>query len=256
MYVVNKIVGCLVSPLALFWLATLAAFALWRLRRARMAAALLCLGFAWLWIWSMPATGRIVGAPLERPYLAADERVPAVEAYPEAAAIVLLGGGMGVETNLSDMAEMFANADRVWHAVRLFKAGKAPRIVATGIGVRESTGGLLADFGVPAEAVSFLEARNTEEEARAVAAASGTNASPTKMLLVTSAWHMRRALFTFNRYAPSLDCVPSPSDFENSFFAVRPVRAKDFLPDSSSLDANVRSFREWFGYYGYKWLRR
>ncbi len=257
MYIANKIVGYLVSPLALFWLASLASLVLWRVRRVRMAWAVLVLAFAWLWFWAMPVTGRLVGVPLERAYLTAGGRVPDVASYPEASALVLLGGGMDAATNVSDVAEMFSNADRVWHAARLFRAGKAPRIVATGDGARESTVGLLCDFGVPADAITCLDARNTEEEARAVQDLVGAGAEGRpKVLLVTSAWHMRRAQFTFNRYAPSLDIVPSPADFENSYFAAKPVKANDFLPDSRALDLNVRSFREWFGYFGYRWLRR
>ncbi len=107
----------------------------------------------------------VVGAPLEREFLV-DGRVPMVETFPEADAIILLGGGMGAETNLSQYAEMSAGADRVWQAARLYKAGKASKIIATGDYARDTTLPLLKEFGVGEEAVSFLDARTTEEEAK------------------------------------------------------------------------------------------
>lgn len=59
----------------------------------------------------------VVGVPLEREFLV-EGRVPPVETFPAADAIVLLGGSMGVETNSSSYAEMSASADRVWQAAR------------------------------------------------------------------------------------------------------------------------------------------
>ena len=63
------------------------------------ALPILCgLTVAWLWLWMTPVMTRVIGEPLEREFLVGG-RVPAVESFPEANAIVLLGGGMGVETN-------------------------------------------------------------------------------------------------------------------------------------------------------------
>ena len=73
----------------------------------------------------------IVGVPLEREFLV-DGRVPMVESFPEADVIVLLGGSMGIETNTSSYAEMATSADRVWQTARLYKAGKAQQVIATG----------------------------------------------------------------------------------------------------------------------------
>jgi len=48
----------------------------------------------------------------------------------------------------------------------LFKAGKASKIIATGDYAKDTTLPLLKEFGVGEDAVSFLDARTTEEEAR------------------------------------------------------------------------------------------
>ena len=167
MYYLNKIVGWVTSPIAVTFLVAVVGIVLARFGRRRLGLGLIGVAVVWLWLWATPVMTRVIGDPLEREFLVGG-RVPTVESFPEADAIVLLGGGMGGETNLSNYAEMSAGADRVWQAARLWKAGKAPRIIATGDGARESTLGLLKDFGVDEKCVEFLDARNTEEEAKGV----------------------------------------------------------------------------------------
>lgn len=204
----------------------------------------------WLWLWATPLMSRIVGASLERPYLV-DGRVPRIESFPQADAILLLGGGMGADTNLSSYAEMWTSADRVWQAARLYKAGKALRVIATGGGVVDSTAGLLFDFGVPKEAVIFDEApRNTEEEAKAAAKRKDKT-----VLVVTSAWHMKRALLMFSKYAPAVKAIPAPADFENSLAGVDSCSFLDLIPSPPSLMWNTVTFHEWLGIIGYTWFR-
>ena len=208
----------------------------------------------------------IVGAPLEREFLVGGQ-VPAVESFPEADAIVVLGGSMGSDTNLSGYAEMWTSADRVWQAARLWKAGKAPRIIATGDGARESTLGLLKDFGVNEKCVEFLDARNTEEEAMGVerffnrvdrvegeSGVSGQSVKP-KVLLVTSAWHMKRARMMFEKYAKDVEVLCAPADFEMSMTARRMCGLKDVLPDYNAFMLNSVAFHEWVGIVGYGVMR-
>ena len=203
---------------------------------------------------------RFVGAPLEREFLVGG-RVPAVESFPEADAIVVLGGSMGSDTNLNGYAEMWTSADRVWQAARLWKAGKAPRIIATGDGARESTLGLLKDFGVDEKCVEFLGARNTEEEARVVgevvfnAEKQRGREAESKILLVTSAWHMKRARLMFEKYAKGAEVVCAPADFECSFRGAVPFSFRELLPDTYMFHLNSVAFHEWVGIVGYKVLR-
>ena len=107
---------------------------------------------------------RWIGGALEREW-----PIVKAEDAPKADAIVLLGGGMGSNTNVYPYAEMWNGADRVWHAARLYKAGKAPIVIPTGCNERESAVPLLRDLGVPESAILVEdEARNTEENARFV----------------------------------------------------------------------------------------
>ena len=207
MYYINKIVGFVVSPIGGAIAGLLCSLAFSRLGRKRVAQWVGGLTIVWLWLWMTPIMTWVVGVPLEREFLV-DGRVPLVEAFPEADAIVLLGGSMGIETNLSSYAEMWPSADRVWQTARLYKAGKAPIVIATGNGAIDTTLPLLKDFGLPGGIVSFHDARNTEEEAKLV-----ERMGYKKILLVTSAWHMKRARLMFEMYAPSVEVVCAPADF-------------------------------------------
>ena len=246
MYYINKIVGFLVSPIGGAIAGGVVAVVCARLERKRMAKWVGGLTVAWLWLWMTPIMTWVVGVPLEREFLV-DGKVPAVEAFPEADVIVLLGGSMGVETNLSPHAEMWTSADRVWQAARLYRAGKANKIIATGNGAVDTTLPLLLDFGVAKDDVSFMDAVNTEEEAKGIA-----KDECKKILLVTSAWHMKRARLMFEKYAPEIEVICAPADFENSITARKGI---SLIPDFNVFALNSVAFHEWVGIVGYTIFR-
>ena len=257
MYYLNKIIGFLISPIGIAIAGLVIAVVCAWLKRVRLAKCIGGFTVIWLWLWMTPFMTRFVGAPLEREFLV-DGRVPAVESFPEVDAIVVLGGSMGSDTNLNGYAEMSTSADRVWQAARLWKAGKASRIIATGDGARESTLGFLKDFGVDEKCVEFLDARNTEEEARVVgevvfnAEKQRGREAESKILLVTSAWHMKRARMMFEKYAKGVEVVCAPADFEMSMAA---KKGWSVLPDAYMLHLNSVAVHEWVGIVGYEVMR-
>src|SRR5690606_3989740 len=110
------------------------------------------------------------------------------------------------------------SADRVWHAARLYHAGKAQRLLLSGGTVRTGDGSeaeamrrLLLDLGVPDEALGLEDASvNTSSNAARTAEllrAAGID----HILLVTSALHMPRARAAFER--TGLTVFPAPTDF-------------------------------------------
>lgn len=249
MYYINKIVGFLVSPIGGAIAGGIIAVVCARLGRKRLAKWIGGLTVAWLWLWMTPIMTWVVGVPLEREFLV-DGRVPMVETFPEADAIILLGGGIGADTNRNSYAEMSAGADRVWQAARLFKAEKAPMIVSTGFYPQDTTLPLLKDFGLSEECVSFLKAKNTEEEAKGIA-----KMGYKKILLVTSAWHTKRARLMFEKYAPEIEVVCAPADFEQTMMADNFFSPKAILPDVNALYLNSVAFHEWVGIIGYRVFR-
>ena len=190
---------------------------------------------------------------------ALEDSYPIVNAEdaPMADAIVILGGGMGANTNVYPYAEMWGGADRVWHAARLYKAGKAPIVIPTGSGERESTVPLLIDLGVPASAI-FVEdkARNTEENAKFVETVLATKDTKyATILLVTSAWHMRRSVLMFKKYAPNLKIIPAATDYEALVKTGKGFGWGDLLPSGDCLAANSYCCKEYIGYWGYSFFR-
>ena len=249
MFYFNKFVGFVISPIGITMLGGLSALLCAWFKRPRLAKWLVWSVVVWLWLWMTPIMTWVVGVPLEREFLV-DGRVPTVETFPEADAIVLLGGSMDIETNLSSYAEMWTSADRVWQTARLYKVGKAPKIIATGIGARDTTLPLLKDFGLPGEVVEFYDARNTEEEAKRI-----EKMGYKKVLLVTSAWHTKRARLMFEKYASDVEVISAPADFENSMMAKRSFALRSLLPDFNAFVLNSVAFHEWVGIVGYKFLR-
>lgn len=248
MFYVNKVVGWVMSPLGVFFLGLLAGAALRTFggrRTRRLGSALVVFVAAFLWLFSCGVTTRLIGVPLE------GDEAPLADTLELGGCdmIVLLGGGMGAHETCG-RAEMFSSADRAWEAARLWKAQADGNLKLTlsGGGVERSTVPLLKDLGVDENAfVFFPEARNTEEEARMIAA-SGAR----RVRLVTSAWHMPRAKTLFER--AGLEVIPAPTDYEMHFVAEPPLSFGDFLPNADSLLRNSLAAKEWVARFCY-WLK-
>ena len=256
MYYVNKIVGWVLSPMGILFLGLAFTWAVravsLKLRASRFGVHRWIVGLtlAFTWLMGCGITIRLIGVPLE-----VDE--VDLMTLPKADAIILLGGGMGVHEKCG-RPEMFAGADRVWAAAQLYRAGKAPIVFVTGTNNLATTSGLLADFGVPTNILrSVSGARNTEEEAKGIVRLFDCNAcaSRPKVLLVTSAWHMKRAKMMFEKYAPGLEVVAAPADYEMHAMAERPIEFGDFLPNAEALARNSYALKEWVARIGYAILR-
>src|SRR5262245_1351236 len=138
-------------------------------------------------------------------------------------AIVVLGGSIGPAIPpLRPDPELFDSSDRVWHAARLFHRGVAPRIIVSGVAYAVATGEappsqteavamrqFLLALGVPDDRI-IMEGRslNTIENMRETRALVG----PAQVALVTSAYHMPRAL-RLARQA-DLNAAAFPTDWQ------------------------------------------
>ena len=126
----------------------------------------------------------------------------AIADLPEADAILVLGGGVGGAMAPRVIPQLATGASRTWYGARLWKAGKAPEIVAVGgarHGVPESAAiaEFLVDLGVdPAAILQESQSRSTVENALFVKPLLATHQIH-RALLVTSALHMPRALAIF-----------------------------------------------------------
>ncbi len=75
------------------------------------------------------------------------------------------------------------------------------------------------------------------------------------VLLVTSACHMRRSLYMFEKYAPEIECLPAATDYQALPWRDYPFRWRHILPDAGAFVRNNAFIHEYIGYYGYKWFR-
>lgn len=241
---ISKIAIALISPLgtALFLGALGLFFGL--LRRNRICVVLGTIAMTWLSLWSLPATSFWLREQVESafPFVPIHE-LPAVEA------VIVLGGTMSPPQGEQHFPDLLSAADRVWHAARIYRAGKAPLLVLSGGSDRvfsltseaESMKLMLQDFGVPEEAMVLeSESRNTRENARFTAEIL-RNLNVQTIILVTSALHMRRAIAIFR--AEGFIVIPASTDHEGH----KPPRLQRWIPDTNALDGSGRAMKEIIG---------
>lgn len=248
--IINHVISAVIEPFTVSFVGLAVGLILLALRFRRAGWTVTLCAMAWLYFCATPMISCFVGRPLEQLY-----PPTAIEKLPQADAIVLLSGGMCGSTNVWDYGEMWSAADRVWHAGRLWKAGKAPILLTTGIEEDNSTVNLLRDLGVPESAiVTERESLNTEENAKFTERTlkARSNARTFKVLLVTSAWHMRRSVLMFRKYTPDIEVIPAAADYENSAWAAWTKWYGLIRPSGSNLDVSARILKEVVGYWGYK----
>jgi len=247
----DKVFTALLSPLGTaLALMVLAAGLGWsaagRRRWTRAAWTLGAAAWLWLGVWSLPVASHALRRAVEAPY----PPVP-VQALEKAQAIVVLGGGIRPAEVAGQPPDLGQAADRMWHAARLFHAGKAPLVVLSGghspqdsaESEAQAMQRFMVDLGVPAAAMRLEErSRNTRQNAQFTAEmlrAQGVQ----HVLLVTSALHMRRARALFE--AQGLTVTPAATDHEARTRFSAP--AETWLPNTDALDGSARAMKELVG---------
>lgn len=253
----SKVLPVLASPFSLGLLILMGGSLLALFRRQRAALWMTVVGLLTLVLPAMPPVGMRLAAGLE------GEFPPlSVTDSAEADVIILLGGDVALPLSPRLASEIHGN--RTLHAFRLFRAGKAPYLLITGgnafpqEGVHPEahyTAQILKEWGVPAEAL-IIEQRSRNTRQNAVASSELIKKRGFKrVLLVTSALHMPRAVGAFR--AVGLDVVPSPTHFR----AVRRNQPKllDWIPTLRGLSRFIQASREYLGLAVYRyrgWIKR
>jgi len=163
---------------------------------------------------STPCVSSFLTRQLEQNYPPAP-----VNAIGVADAIVVLGGGNAVPESVSGVWTPKPGSWRYWYAACLFHAGKAPVIVVAGGPLDHKVIAALSsneilDFlvkaGVPGEAIVKLPDSASTAQNALFAKPVVRARSFRRVLLVTSALHMPRALAIFR--AVGIDAIPASSD--------------------------------------------
>ena len=66
---------------------------------------------------------------------------------------------------------------------------------------------------------------------------------------------MKRTMLVYGKYAPGVEAVPAPCDFDNTLGLARTRSWMSILPDPAAFMGNSVAFHEWLGYFGYRCLR-
>lgn len=245
----TKIMTLLIYPLTwVIGLLLLAWLLQWR-QRHRLSQMSLFFGLVLLWIMAMPTTGQWLLWQLEKQYPA-----QAIADYPTADVIILLGGGLkGAAPPIRPLPEMENAADRIWLAAELYRAGKAPIIIASGgtldwLGSRQSEATamklLLTRFSVPeTQIIEEDKSLNTAENAM-YSAQICVELSPKRILLVTSASHMPRSIALFKHAFPHAEIIAASTDVRVTTIGDHLL---DWLPQASAFELFNPAWHEWMG---------
>lgn len=253
-YLLSKLLPLLVLPFGLSLLLLLVGL-IGRWRWPLIIALLL------LWVFSLGLVSQGLWRWLEAPW-----QRQAATAAPNADAIVVLSGGRHPAPGIARVSE-WVDPDRFLAGVDLYRAGKAPRLLFTG-GVSPFRHGQPPEgqlylqeakqLGIPATVIaSTPPVINTSEEAIAIRRVferipSPPSVSSKRILLVTSAFHMRRAKRLFERQG--FQVFPYPVDFQARGSWAGPVWSDptQWLPTARSLEGSSRALRELIGRLVYR----
>ncbi|MFN8709391.1 MAG: YdcF family protein [Planctomyces sp.] len=249
--VAEKIATIVVMPAGLLWLFLLFS-ASWAVA-IRQKAAAACLMVCWM-IFSIIGSGYVadrLAKSLEGPYLTID---PLKEEPFEA--IVLLGGGGGVGAN--GRVQGNGSGDRMLLAAQMYHQGLTKKLICTGqrIETMDSSGVdpaevsrlILTSLGVPDSAIEKLGGRNTSEEMIALGERFGESKDDVRVGLITSAWHLPRALRLAGKqgFYPS----PLPADFRSSSSRGEPTSGElieAMIPSGNAFSLNSALMKEYLG---------
>ena len=251
MIYLHKIIPLITSPL--FFTLTLLAISI-VLRKSKfikLKSFLIFLSFLTLFIFSNPLISNKLVKYIEMPY-----QPLKLSEVPESDYIVVLSGMMLHQ--VKDDVYEWSDPDRFFAGVKLLNANKGKKIIFTG-GLlpwekkKKTEGELLKnksiEFGIDENDILITKkVQNTYEEANAIYHLID---SKSKIILVTSAFHMKRAEFLFKKH--TFNVFPYPVDFKSKN---NKITILDFIPSAVSLRKSSFVIREVLGkmYYRIKFL--
>ena len=233
----------LIPPTVLILFAALAAWAtLWR---PHVGAAVAIITTSLLYLAALPV---IAARMLEE----VEIKTPAKSDFSAAQAIVVLGGGVHPGDG-----EMVPDTLGPWSLERVAFAAQAYRQLnlrvavsgghVAGAHVSEASlmkAALETQFNVP---VTWIDDRSRTTYENAVFTTKLLKAdNVTTVVLVTQAWHMRRALWSFERAGLQAIPYPAPPTFDES------DRLDDYLPSISALERSYHALHEAIGLAYYR----
>ena len=256
-FLLSKLLPQLAYPLGLGLMLQVAGLAATALRKPHWGYGLSGAGIGLIWLFAMPFTSRQLIWALEQQ---ASALTP--EPIPQADAVVVLGGGLRPALRPRDGVEVAEAGDRLLTGLRLMRQRKAPVLVTSGGQVTFTRGNpappeaasaktLAIELGLPAHRIlTNPGSRTTAEEARDIGE-MGRQQGWNRVLLVTSASHLPRALSTFRKRS-GLTVIPVACDFQlpgRRFYGQPGMGSilQDMIPDAHALSLSSVAIKEHLG---------
>ncbi len=213
---VQKGVGHLLQPVGVLWMALGAAAGIAWWRQQRLGAALLASTWLVLGLAGNAWVAQSALARLERGMVEVD---PATASTYDV--VWVLGGGTC--DSPAGLPQLSGAGERVMLPARLFHAGKTPLLATSGsikVGAMHrlgdhtaQTAAMWVGLGIPVDAIIQVpEPKNTKEEIAALALMRAERGW-TRVGLVSSAWHLPRALLHARQNG--LTVLPIPAGFDS-----------------------------------------
>jgi len=173
-------------------------------------------------------------------------------------AVVVLSGMIRTINSKDGLDYEFGEAsDRIFAGINLIKEKKAPKLILTrgklpwsvGIPEGEYLREIAINNGISESNILLTKnVENTDQEAKAIKKLLSDDKS--KVLLVTSAFHMPRAQKVFE--AAGINVVPFPVDFQKG---LSKITFMSFMPSANALSGTSFFVREMIGriYYNLKY---
>ena len=242
MIYLHKILPFFLSPLGIITIFLIASF--FFKRRLFVFLAFIVLIFS-----SNPFVSNYLTQKLEHPY----KPIP-INTLNNSDAIVVLSGMLHQVGDEKYSTYEFSDPDRFFAGLDLIKKNKSNKIIFTAGQVPwmdnwKPEGFLLKDkaisLGVPKSKILVSEkAENTYEESIAVKKLMQNNSS---IILVTSAFHMQRSRYLFEKQG--FQVIPFPVDFKTSNTKLSIL---SFLPNLGAIGRTSQFIREYIGRIYYK----
>lgn len=171
---------------------------------------------------------------------------------------VILTGVLNTSKQPTDRIHIEKGADRIFHTLQLYKKGIIHQFIITGgtatvLHTEDEPEALLIkkqlmDCGVPSSDIIVEPlARNTHENATYTKKLLDSLGYQEKVLLVTSAFHMRRSAACFRASQINFD----PYSTDQRTFTPRVSLGYWLIPSSSAFSTWDILFKEWIGYLSY-----
>jgi uncharacterized SAM-binding protein YcdF (DUF218 family) len=254
----SKLLPLFAYPIGLTWL--LIILSLVMIKKTRFLRIILLAASLVLWISGNRWVSMSLVKSLEWRYLP-----PA--SLPDVETIVVLGGGTDMMNYPRPMVDISGAGDRVLYAAQLYKQGKSSHLLLSGGNLTwqneasstpaSQMGEILEFLGIPADAI-WLQTRslNTYEDAlycSQILKEKGID----KILLVTSAIHMPRAMGVFMNQG--IQVIPAPTDFRvtesnwaDLWSGNIPAQTLRLVPNISDASAFSNAIKEYIGILVYR----